>query len=91
MTVTVLILLVIATFGLLLFDSLAFILSIASGLLFVYYLAVYIGIKFAGETPNQVFAGCLYLLFSIPIVLLLLEPDHFLNFLMQGVHLDMRH
>ncbi len=66
--------------------------GIASGLLFVYYLAVYFGAKFVGDTPKKLLFYGLLLLFFIPIVLLAIDPDKFFDFLLHSadVHLDMR-
>ena len=64
--------------------------SVASGLLFLYYLAIYFGIKFAGETAKKAFVYGFAILFLIPIVLFIIDFEGFLNFLMQGVHLDMK-
>lgn len=64
--------------------------SLASGLVFLYYLAIYLGIKFVGETPKTVFVYGFSILFIIPIALLFIDAEGFLNFLLQGVHLDMR-
>ena len=83
-------LLALATIGTFLMGGLMPLVGIASGLLFVYYLAVYFGAKFVGDTPNKLLFYGLLLLFFIPIVLLAIDPEEFFEFLLQGGHFNMK-
>lgn len=64
--------------------------SIASGLMFLYYLALFFGMKFIGSKVNRMLILMFSILFTAPIALLVIAPEPFLNFLMQGIHLDMK-
>lgn len=64
--------------------------GIASGFLFLYYLALFFGAKFVGKTPNKLFIYGFYILFLLPIILFIIDAEGLFNFLLQGVHLDMK-
>ncbi len=64
--------------------------SVAGGLLFLYYLVLYFGMRFVTNTAKNPFIYGFWVLFLGPIVLTLIDPEAVLNFLLQGIHLDMK-
>ncbi|MEM9363436.1 MAG: hypothetical protein AAGA43_12415 [Bacteroidota bacterium] len=64
--------------------------SIGFGLLFVYYFVVYGIIFLAIKTKKTVYTYSAYFLFFLPFVWSLLDFEGLFNFLLQGVHLDMK-
>lgn len=90
LTMIMLALLAVATIVTLLMGGFMPLFSIASGLVFLYYLVVLLGIKLAGDRPRLPYIYILYALFLIPILLTLFDPEALIDFLLQGVHLDMR-
>lgn len=89
-TILMLVLLAIITAATLLLGGMAPLLGIASGLLFLYYLALYFGIKFVGKTAGKPFIYGFSILLAIPIILLLIDAEALFEFLLQGVHIDMK-
>lgn len=89
-TILILILLAVAAVIFLLLGGFAPLLSIACAMMFAYYLVIYLGIKFVGETPKTVFVYGFSILLLIPILLFIFDFDGLLDFLLQGVHLDMK-
>ncbi len=85
-----LILLAIITVATLLLGGFMPLFSIASGLLFLYYLAIYFGMKFVGEPAKKAYIYGFSILFVIPILLFIIDAEGLLDFLLQGIHLDMK-
>ena len=89
-TILMLVILAIITLATLMLGGFMPVFSVASGLLFLYYLALFLGIKFAGNSAGKAFVYGFSILFIIPIVLFIIDAEGMINFLMQGIHLDMR-
>lgn len=91
--ITILIALVGAFLFLVALNNLASIFIAAIGILFIYYLILFLAVlKFikSNQAKNSMISYALYLLFIIPIFWALFDLEGFVNFLMQGVSLDMK-
>lgn len=91
LNIVLVILLAIITLGLVATQSMAALLAIATGIIFLYYailllLVVVTGKSQVGKSVKIVF----WTLFLLPMIALLLFPEGIIEFLMQGVHLDMK-
>lgn len=64
--------------------------SIAFGILFVYYLLIYITLVLLSKNENNILKYIMVSVFLIPILWGLLSPETLFNFLLQGVKLDFR-
>lgn len=86
------ILLAVVTLGLIATQSLAALLAIATGLLFLYYIVLLLLVIIIHKRKNIPKGPKIigWLLFLLPLIALLINPEGILNFLMQGVHLDMK-
>ena len=60
-------------------------------ILFIYYLIVYFITKKCSKIENKINVYIVFILFFIPIIWVLIDWEGFFNFMLQGVHLDMRH
>ena len=65
-------------------------LSIAFGLLFLFYLLVYGCILLAIRRQKTIYLYLAYVLFFLPLVWSLFDFEGLLNFLLQGIDLDMK-
>lgn len=90
LTIVMLALLAIVTAITLLLGGFMPLFSVASGLLFLYYLALYFGMKFVGDGAKKPFIYSFALLFIVPIILTLVDPEAVLGFLLQGIDIDMK-
>lgn len=90
MTIFVLIILAAVAIIALALGGFAPLISMAAGILIVYYMALLIGLKFMGGVTNKILVGFFYLLFFIPIIAAIIDFEGLFNFLLQGIHLDMR-
>ena len=64
--------------------------SIAFGLLFLYYLLVYGCILLAIRKQKSIYSYLAYVLFFVPLIWSLWDFEGVFNFLLQGIHLDMK-
>lgn len=64
--------------------------SNAFGLFSLYYLVVYGFVRFISETECAALLYLASVLLGLPVVWLVFDIDGLLNFLLQGIHLDMR-
>lgn len=64
--------------------------SAAFGILFLYYLGIFAAAKFAGDTENKLIKLGFSILFLFPIIMFVIDPEVTINFLLQGIHLDMK-
>lgn len=64
--------------------------SIAFGFLFLYYLLIYILILVFFNQTQKLYKYFICLLLIIPIVFTLIDFETFFDFLLQGIHIDMR-
>lgn len=62
--------------------------SISLGLLFLYYALIYILTRIL--KPNKRNSYLLYLLLVLPLIWAIINLEGFINFLLAGVHLDMK-
>ena len=88
LTTIVLILLLIAIIASLLMGGFMPFLSIAFGFLFIYYVLLYLVVKILEN--KQRYKYVVWLLFILPILWAFIDLDNFINFLLQGIHLDMK-
>lgn len=85
-----LVLLGIATAVAFLLGGFAPLIGIATGFLFLYYLALFLGAKYIGKTESKPLIYGLCFLFLAPPVVSLIDAEALFEFLLQGVHLDMK-
>ena len=64
--------------------------SMAFGFLFVYYLLLYVVARLFANKINSVTKYLLYLFFFLPIIWVIIDMEGMLNFLLQGIDLDMK-
>ncbi|MEM9077513.1 MAG: hypothetical protein AAGC43_10755 [Bacteroidota bacterium] len=64
--------------------------SIAFGFLFLYYLLVYGLIILAVRKQKTIYSYLAYILFFLPTIWSLWDFEGLFNFLLQGIHLDMK-
>ncbi|MFD1613913.1 hypothetical protein [Gelatiniphilus marinus] len=64
--------------------------SIAFGILFVYYLFIYIALVLLSKKENTILKCIMVSLFLMPILWGLFAPESLFNFLLQGVKMDFR-
>ena len=88
LTIIVLILLLIAIITTLLMGGFMPIFSIAFGLLFLYYALIYFIIRFLKN--NQRYKFIFYILFILPIFWGIIDWGGLVDFLLEGIHLDMK-
>ncbi|MHA7829512.1 MAG: hypothetical protein ACX93O_00330 [Flagellimonas sp.] len=88
LTIIVLILLLIAIITTLLMGGFMPIFSIAFGLLFLYYALIYFVIRFLKN--NQQYKFIFYILFIPPIFWGIIDWGGLVDFLLEGIHLDMK-
>ncbi len=88
LNIIILILLIIAIIVSFSLGGFVALLSIAFGYLFGYYLLIYL-ISLTIK-KNQLLKYGICLLIAIPIVWALVYPEGLINFLMQGIHIDMK-
>jgi len=88
LTIIVLILLLIAIITTLLMGGFMPIFSIAFGLLFLYYALIYFVIRFLKN--NQRYKFIFYILFILPIFWGIIDWGGLVDFLLEGIHLDMK-
>lgn len=90
LSILVLVLLGIATVAAFAMGGFAPLIGIASGFLFLYYLALFLGAKYRGESTNKLLIYGFYILFLAPIVVLFIDAEALFEFLLQGVQFDMK-
>jgi len=88
LTIIVLILLLIAIITTLLMGGFMPIFSIAFGLLFLYYALIYFVIRFLKN--NQRYKFIFYILFILPIFWGIIDWGGLVDFLLEGIYLDMK-
>ncbi|MEQ5790317.1 hypothetical protein J4E06_04580 [Muricauda sp. NFXS6] len=88
LTIIVLILLLIGIITTLLMGGFMPIFSIAFGLLFLYYALIYFVIRFLKN--NQRYKFIFYILFILPIFWGIIDWGGLVDFLLEGIHLDMK-
>jgi len=88
LTIIVLILLLIAIITTLLMGGFMPIFSIPFGLLFLYYALIYFVIRFLKN--NQQYKFIFYILFILPIFWGIIDWGGLVDFLLEGIHLDMK-
>jgi len=88
LTILVLILLAICGIAALLLGGFMPVFSIAFGLLFVYYGLIYLLIRCLKNKRR--YAYMVYILMALPILWAIADLEGFFNFLLEGIHLDMK-
>nr|WP_298996073.1 hypothetical protein [uncultured Allomuricauda sp.] len=89
-TMVIMALLLILTIVSLLLGGFMPLFSIAFGLLFAYYILVYGLIYLTNKIGKMIFRYVAIALFFLPILWSLWDWENLLNFLLQGIHLDMK-
>jgi len=81
----------ILTVGLVAIQSMAALLAIATGFFFLYYVVFLVFVIITGKSVfSRGVKIVIWTLFLLPLIALLLFPYEVTEFLMQGVHLDMK-
>jgi hypothetical protein len=65
--------------------------SFIFGILMGYYGLIFLATKLIGTKSNQAYTFGLALLFFIPLIWSVIDPESVFNFMTQGFHIDMRH
>ncbi|GEQ86462.1 hypothetical protein ULMS_19700 [Patiriisocius marinistellae] len=83
--------LLIVTLGLLALQNLASLIAIGTGILFAYYLFLFIVIRIIGNKKASKCAQIIIgIIFFLPIIIMLFNPEGLFNFLLNGIYLDMK-
>ena len=87
----ILIILLVITVIMLSFQSVVSVLAVPAGVLFFYYLVVFILISFLKEQKsNQILFIVVWGLFLSPILWMLISPEHLFNLITPKLYLDMK-
>ncbi|WP_422858230.1 hypothetical protein ACOKFD_12515 [Flagellimonas sp. S174] len=89
-TMVIMALLLILTIVSLLLGGFMPLFSIAFGLLFAYYILVYGLIYLTNKTGKMIFTYLGIGMFFLPIIWAVWDFENLLDFLLQGIHLDMK-
>ncbi|MBV1924978.1 MAG: hypothetical protein KUG49_00515 [Dokdonia sp.] len=91
LNIILVILLALITLGLVATQSMAALLAIATGSIFLYYAILLLLVVVTGKSSvSKGVQIVFWTLFLFPLIALLLFPEGIIEFLMQGVHLDMK-